>query len=321
MKIKQILIFSLILLKFSFSAFPTTWNEPWHDEVVKNADSFVLARIESFDTSTGVSIEIIKTISGNEIIGKVQITGFYLLNLTSVSVGIDEGLFNFSGFNEVYFFIKQDVNGNYCIATPTTGFAKIENRYVYATYRHSYHQALVPVDIYETTMAAIFNNYHNQSYNILLINEYIKNAITQASINIDRITQDLFYSLHVALESIYHLRLSGYYAEILPFLSQELNFHIRVSAIRVLIAYNTEECKNELLKIISSESSDDFIKVIAIWTLSEFKPNELKTRLIELESVASNRANGFGGNLMDPRIGTYMPTVKTALRNLIDTLE
>jgi hypothetical protein len=122
------------------------------------------------------------------------------------------------------------------------------------------------------------------------------------------------------LECIYHLRLSGYYEEIIPFLNSFQNIHDQISAIRALRAYNTDDCKNELIKIINARSRNNFIQVISIWTLAEFNPVELKYKLIELLENASTENNGFGGNLMDPRIGTYIPSVKTALQNLIDLL-
>lgn len=303
----------LLVITSGIPIFATTWDEPWHDEVVKNADSFVFARINSFNERTGVNITIIKTISG------IKITGFYLLEFTSFS-GDGGGFFHFANATEGYFFIKQDANGNFCIATPTTGFAIVENGMVYATYRHSYHQALVPKDIYEKTMEAIFNNYHNQPYDNIYINEFVRNYIAQRPANLDSSGANIFFMQHVALESIFHLRLSGYYSEMLPFLNSNTHFHVQVSAVRALIAYNTDDCKNELLKIINANDRDNFVQVMSIWTLAEFKPIELRQKLIELEKNASTENNGFGGNIMDPRVGTYIPSVKIAIQNLINNL-
>jgi hypothetical protein len=306
----------IFIIRLNSSLFATSWDEPWHDEVVKNADSFVFAKINSFDTKKGLDITIIRTISGTKIAGSIKISNFYLLHFTSISGEND--FFHFSDVNEAYFFIKKDVNGNYCIATPTTGYAIVKNGKVYATYRHSYHQALVPIDIYEETMKAIFNNYHNQSYDNAYINKYVKEHLPQGPVNINT-SADIFFLQHVALECIFHLRISGYYAEIIPFLNSS-NFHDQVSAIRALRAYNTVDCKNELLKIINAKSRNIFVQVMSIWTLSEFNPVELKSKLIELSENASTEDNGFGGNIMDPRIGTYIPTVKKALQDLINIL-
>ncbi|MDR0320910.1 MAG: hypothetical protein LBI28_05355 [Treponema sp.] len=319
MRMKYSLTFSFLIFVLGIPIYATTWDEPWHDIVVKESDSFVFARIDSFDSRNGVNLTIIKNISGRQIIGRIRINDFYLLNFTSYS-GDDEGFFHFSGAEEGYFFIKQKENGNYSIATPTAGFAVVRNGLVYATYRHSYHQALVPVDIYEKTMEAIFNNYHGLSYDISYIRNYISQHITRRPAGLTNSERDIFFLQHVALETIYHLRLSEYYSEILPFLVATLSFQIQVSAIRALAAYNTDQCKNELLRIINAPDRDTFVQVISVWTLSEFIPIELKSELIELEKNASNESNGFGGNLMDPRVGTYIPSVKVALQNLIEKL-
>jgi len=64
----------------------------------------------------------------------------------------------------------------------------------------------------------------------------------------------------------------------------------------------------------------NFVQVISIWTLAAFNPKELKDKLIKLKETASAEPDGFGGDIMDPRRGTYFPTVKEALQKLIDTL-
>jgi hypothetical protein len=308
-------IFLSVFIICSTLSFATTWNEPWQAAIIKEADSFVFARIESINIREGIAISIEKNLAGKPLSGELIITNFYLLELGSYSVEITFS--NFNGMTEGYFFLKQNNNGDYCISTPTSGVAGVKNSFVYATYRHSYHQALVPIDIYEKTMIAIFNNYHNQPYDQQFINDYVRECIARDPA---KTGESLFFAQHVALETIYHLRLTGFYSNILPFLADISNFHNQVSAARALIAYNTPACKEELVKILSSEKEDDFVKVICVWTLSEFHPLELKERLNEIAGTASTEKNGFGGNLMDPRIGTFFPDVKSAIQRLVSEL-
>ena len=315
-RLRLILFLSFTII--SITTFATTWDEPWKDKVIKEADSFILAKIKSFDRDHGVTIEIIKTLAGKDLKGNIEITDFYLLQLKSSS---GQGAqFDFTGIKESYFFIKKNEKGNYCIATPTTGFDYVEGGKVNATYRHSYHQALVPIDIYEKTMSAIFNNYHNQSYDKKFINDYVKEFLSRKPAGIDSSELETFFGQHVALECIYHLRLKGFYQYIIPYLNDTSNLHNQVSAARALIAYNTSGCKQELLKVISDTTRGNFVQVICIWTLTAFNPKELKEKLIKIKETASGEPNGFGGDIMDPRVGTYFPTVKEALEKLIDTL-
>lgn len=316
-KLKTILFLAFALV--TTTTWATTWDEPWQDKVIKHADYFVFAKIKSNDEKKGVTIEIIKSLGGQELKGKIKITDFYLLNLCSSSGGYGTE-FQFDGINECYFFIKKNDKGKYCIATPTAGFDYLKDGKVYATYRHSYHQALVPVDIYEKTMTAIFNNYHNQPYDKQFITEYVNKYISLKPAGFGDNEINTFFSQHVALECAYHLRLTDFYPKLLPFLANTSNFHNQVSAARALVSYNTTECKQELLKVISDTTRSHFVQVICVWTLSGFKPTELKEQLKKVNEKASNENNGFGGDIMDPRVCTHFPDVKNALEKLIKTL-
>lgn len=316
-------IVRVVILIFLFSVagkgYSTTWDEPWQDKVIKEADYFVLAKIKSFDEKKGVKIEIIKSLAGKELSGKIEISDFYLLDMCSRSDG-HGAEFEFEGIKESYFFIKKNEKGEYCIATPTSGFANIIDGNVYATYRHSYHQALVPVDVYEKTMQAIFKNYHGEAYDTEYINQFVNKYLSMKPAGFDEGEIKTFFLQHVSLECVYHLKITGVFEKIMPFFNYTSNFHSVVSAARALRVYNTNECKEVLMKAIADTSLGDFAHVMCIWSLSEFKPTELKERLKDIEKDASTESNGFGGNIMDPRVCTHMPRVKDALNELIEKL-
>lgn len=316
-QLKTILLLAFVFVTTITSA--TTWDEPWQDKVIKEADYFVFAKVNDFDEIKGVTIEIIKSLGGQELKGQIQITDFYALDLLSRSEAHGRE-FQFEDIKECYFFIKKNDKGKYCIATPTAGFDYLKDGNVYATYRHSYHQVLVPVDLYEKTMTAIFNNYHNQPYDNHFIRDFVIKYTSLKPAGFSEHEINTFFAQHVALECAYHLRLTGFYPNLLLFLTDTSNFHNQVSAARALVSYNTIACKQELLKVISDTTRSDFVQVICIWTLSEFKPIELKEQLLKVYETASTEDNGFGGNIMDPRIGTYFPDVKDALGKLIKML-
>lgn len=312
-------ILFLIFALLTTNTWATTWDEPWQEKVIKEADYFVFAKVKSYDEEKGIVIEIIKTLGGEELKGEIEVTDFYLLELCSRSGG-HGAEFHFDGISESFFFIKKNSKGKYCIATPTTGFDYLKDGNVSSTYRHSYHRAIVPVDIYEKTMTAIFNNYHNKPYDKKFIADYITKYISLKPAGFGDNEINTFFAQHVAMECIYHLRITDFYTKLLPFLADTSNFHNQVSAARALIAYNTKECKQALLNVVSDTTRDDFVQVVGIWTLSEFKPTELKQQLIKVTETASTEENGFGGNIMDPRVCTHFPEVKYALEKLIETL-
>jgi hypothetical protein len=316
MKRTGILALAICICSFTFA---TSWNEPWHDRVVKEAQYFVFAKIISFDETKGVTIKILRSLGSPELKGTILISEFYLLDLCSSSGGHGPE-FHFKGIDEAYFFIKKNENGKYCIATPTAGFDRMNEGKVQATYRHSYHQALVPVDIYEMTMTAIFNDYHSEPYNRKAIVEFVNKYLSLSPAGFEKDELETFFIQHVAMETAYHLRLNDSYTRLIPFLSDSSNFHNQTSAARALRSYNTPECKIELMKIIADTASHDFVQVICIWTLGDFKPNELKDQLVKISKTASEEENGFGGNIMDPRICTHFPDVKSAIQKLINTI-
>jgi hypothetical protein len=314
---KALLLATLFITTKSFAL---TWDEPWAKQVIKEAGSFVLAKIISNDPEKGINIQIIKTLGGDAITGSVLINNFYLLDICSSSGGHGPE-FHTVAVDSCYFFIKKNEKGQYCIATPTTGFDYVYESKVVATYRHSYHQASVPVTVYEKTMTAIFNRYHglpfDSDYVSKLVNEYLSKK--PAGFGEDEI--NTFFLQHVALECVYHLGLNINETLVLPFLNDKNSFHNQVSAARAMSAFNTDTNKQELLKAIADTTKRNFVRVMCVWSLRDLAAaKELKPQLESLEKNASDETDGFGGNIMDSRVCTRVPSLKDAINELINNL-
>gem|GEM_PF-773476 len=312
-------IFMLLLALSASNVRATTWDEPWADQVIKGASSFVLAKVTASDPAKGVYIQVTKTLAGETISGPVVVNGFYLLHLCSMSAG--EGPeFQFDITDSCYFFLYRNEKGQYCIATPTAGYDYVYQGQVGATYRHTYHKAVVPPDVYERTMIAIFNNYHGLSYDKDYIRQFVTKELSQKPAALNEEGAPLFFLQHAALECIYHLRLAVGEDLVYPFLNDTANFHSQVSAARALVAFNTPRSKAALVQVIGDSTRRGFVKVMCIWTLAEFHPTDLKSTLQTLQRTASTKDDDFGGNIMDPRVCTHIPTVKAALDDLIAKL-
>ena len=311
-------IFTLFLSLAASKARATTWDEPWADKVIKGASSFVLAKVTATDPAKGISILVTKTLAGEPLKGPILVNGFYLLSLCSRS---GDGLeFEVNKTDSCYFFLYRNDKGQYCIATPTAGFDYVYGEQVGATYRHTYHKAAVPLEVYERTMTAIFNNYHGLPYDKEYIQQFVKRQLDQKPSPLNAEGAPLFFLQHAALECIYHLRLAAGEDLVYPFLNDTANFHNQVSAARALVAFNTPRSKAALMQVIGDSARRDFVKVMCIWTLEEFHPADLKPTLQALQRSASAEEDGFGGNIMDPRVCTHLPTVKDALGELIAKL-
>lgn len=310
----------LVVLTFlsSANAYATTWDEPWADKVIKGAASFILAKVIAADPDKGIKIVVLKTMSGKKLTDTILINNFYLLDLCSSSGHGAE--FITEVIDSCYFFIDQNSKGQFCIATPTTGFDYVSGGQVSATFRHSYHQAAVPVSVYEKTMTAVFNNYHDLPYDKEYIEKFVNEKLGMSPAGFGESEINTFFLQHVALECVYHLKLNIKEALVLPFLNDKNNFHNQVSAARAMRAFNTETNKQELLKAIGDTTKRNFVRVMCVWSLAEFTPKELKTQLQKLQESASDERDDFGGNIMDPRICTHIPSLKNALKELVDKL-
>lgn len=310
-----------LLFLFTFAGWPaaaTTWDEPWAEDVIRKASTFVLARVTSSDEEQGIHIRVIKTLGGQPVPDSLLISGWYLLNICSRSGHGPE--FRLAPMDSCYFFLSRDTAGRYCMATPTTGFSPVDAGLVKATYRHSYHQASVPVTLFERTMTGIFRHYHGLSYDRPFFESLIQEQLTKQPGDFSDASINTFFIQHVALESIYHLGLPVAADLLLPFLNDRANVHNQLSSARAMRSVRPEDARELLMAVIADSNRDNMVRVLCIRSLAAAHPEPLKPRLQALEKTASTEDAGFGGNIMDPRICTHMPTVREALKELIRKL-
>lgn len=310
---KPFLLLSLIFT-YSLNVFAETWDEPWQKEIIQKSDYFVLANVLDNTDSIGTEIEIIKCFGKQKLTGKIIINGFSLLNLKSAS---GHGLhLDFDQGDTFYFFLTKQEDGNYAIPTPTSGFARVdENKSVYATYRHSYHQALVPQDVYEKTYSEIWDYYHTGQFNKENISSLIDENIAKKPAGFDTDDISIFFLQHVALETAYLLDLEIELDRIQKFVEFD-NIHLRISSLQLLSNSDTKQAKTYLFDFIKSDKNENFEKVIAIWSLSKIGGKKYKKKLKDIANDLSDEPTGFGGNLMDPRVGTYFPSPRAAVEAL-----
>lgn len=308
--------FVLAFVFITGSATATTWDEPWADKVIREASSFVLAKVIASDEEKGVTIYVIRTLAGKELKDSLVITDFYLLRICSSSGGHGPE-FHLPVADSCYFFIRQNEKGDYCMATPTSGFSYVDAGRVIATYRHSYHQAAVPMAVYENTMTAIFRHYHNMPYDKAYINRFVNETLSKKPAGFTEEEVGTFFLQHAALETVYHLGLDINARLVLPFLNDTANFHNQVSGARALAACRGKEAREGLLKVIADTSYRNFVKVMCIRSLEKLDARDSRPQLLEMVKTASDETDDFGGNIMDPRVCTHLPSVKEALNELV----
>ncbi len=297
----------------------TTWDEPWHERVVKEADSFVKVQVLKNEAGKQLVLKTLKQLAGASVPAEFTVDRFWLLQLTSTSGGHGPE-FRLAPGATCYVFVKKNSTGNnWALPTPTAGFAKVEGDNIVATYRHSYHMALVSQALYEPTMTAIFRFLHSQPYDTQFIEQLIKQQLSVPPQNvIDDMKSDQsqrFFAQHVALECFYYFGTEKDYVLLEPFLRHD-GYHVQISAVRAMSAIKTEKAKQRLVEFIRG-NGNSFAKVTAVWGIKRLNAKEHMPALLEYSGKAPDEEAGFGGSIMDPRVGTHFPSsVKTAVEEL-----
>lgn len=308
------LFLTLAFTIISISSFSTTWDEPWQKEIIEKSDVFVFAKVLTASDSM-ITVEVTKTFEST-LKGVITIDNFFLLDLCSMSGGHGPE-FRFEVGIEGYFFLKEGKNGNYQIPTPTSGFDLLDEGNVHATYRHSYHKALLPVEIYELTYTEIWNKYHSDSFDSKKVESYINEQLKLAPAGFNEDEINVFFKQHAALETAYLLGIEIDFEVLIKF-SEFDNFHSRISAIRAMYNVENEKAIKYLLEYIIDKEKEEFSQVIAIWTLWKMEDSKVQKRLKAMVKNLSEEETGFGGNIMDPRVCTHFPNPKLAVMELVE---
>lgn len=299
-----ILIFFCTLSGLSLA---TTWDEPWQDHIIKEADLLIKAEIIEKTDST-LLIEIIKDFSEENKSGKIKIQDYFMLDLCSFSEKLhipgDVGMIG-------YFLLKESTNGYYSLPTPTAGIDWLIDGEVYATFRHSYNKALVKPDLYEKCYQAIWKHFHGKSYDQDGIESFIQKTLHEEpkGLEIKEERAD-FFEQHVALEMSYLLELSVPFETLKKF-AEFKEFHSKISAFRAMSNCKNEEAQAFIVDFVLDKNQDVFVKSIALKSLMGKANEESKKRLCKKRKKLPEERPSFGGNIMDPRICTKIESPRS----------
>jgi hypothetical protein len=295
---------------FAGAARATTWDEPWHREVVSEATSFGLYEIAR-STPGAVTLKRAKHIAGDRTPATIELKSFYALRLTSRS-GDHGPEFRLPAGSKAYFYLKP-ADGAWAIATPTAGYAGVgQGGEVYATYRFSAHQAIADAPVYEMTQRCIFEVLHGRrdcdpSVAAFVTAQLARPAVTMAA---DRA---VFFNQHIALEtaSFTHQPIAGAVLE--GFLNTP-DIHVQLSSLRALAAQRPDKAER-LMRFVQDEHAEPTARAMAAMLLVETGAHGMKQRLLDYAPKADDAEAGLGIALMDPRIGTHFPrTLKQAVQ-------
>lgn len=314
------------MLFVSKSAWAHSWNEPWHQYVVKNAVTFVKAKTVKVSGSEA-SFALVKNLAGVRVTPTFTVTG---LSHQHLNIGAGDTVYLFLAEPEdVENPPDQDAKPNkdagaiFALITPTASVAKVLSDGVVAVYRHSYHAALVSPELYEWTQRAIFNRSMLEAWDEERVRKYISAELAKPPGPLETHTDSDFFRQHIAMELLVHQAGAGMASkEVLALLEPYLRdsgFHPQISAARALGAVAGEASTERLLRFIENADREGFAKVMAVWALERRRTKKVQKRLEAYRSQAETDELGFGGGIMDPRIGTYFPqSVQDAIAVVMD---
>jgi hypothetical protein len=310
--------------------FFTTYNEPWHEDVLRAAIAFVEIEVTTVDAS-GFEARVLKQLAGERVPDHIKVNGYAMLEVESVfdhgDGNVDPELaFHFAPGEHCYLFLHrmktEDVTApadTFQIATPSAGFADVQASGVRATYRFSAHQAIVPVDLYEPSMAALFRKLHGTATaeDAAFVRKLIDTELHKAPQDVGQGDDATFFRQHVALECSRFFGTEQDLPLLDPFLASA-SFHVQVSAVRAVAGIHSEQAQARLIDFLGADHAA-FAKALAIWGLRDQDARALAPRLEAMLGTMSTEKFGFGLNIMDPRVGTKFPeTPRQALEQLLD---
>lgn len=306
-----------VLLAVATPASAHTWNEPWHREVVKQADSFGL--FELVDDKHGTALKRIRVLAGVATPDTFALSGYYQPGY--FNSGDHEDHFGLKEGQRAYLMLKQE-GERWLLATPTAGVDLLrEDAFVAATYRISFHQTLQRPDAYERVQACVFRSLHRETCDVAILASDLDAPLREkAAVLSETATaeeQDLFFRQHVALETAYLLNRNLSLALLEPFLKSDF-FHVQLSGVRALAANQDPNRDARLLEFIRDDSRTPVARVMAVRMAQELGHAALLDQIRAYGPQASEDESHLPiGSIMDPRIGTAYPS---SLKQAIEML-
>lgn len=310
--------FALILMFLSAGGVgASTWDEPWHEQVLKQADTLGLYEVAAIDADR-IELRRIKTLAGVQTPDRVQVDGLYLMPDAHRhhDHGQDERLAWLQKGERAYLLLKR-VGKSWQLPTPSAGSAGfMEDGRVAATYRASFHQAIQAADAYERVQSCLFLVLHDGECNVAALSQDLDAPLREEPAGLGGEGTERFFRQHVALESAALLGRSIPLATLEPFLMLD-DYHVQLSAVRAL-AVNAEPGRNaRLLEFVQDDSREMAARVMAVRIVADLADPELLSALRAYAPKAPQDKAGLAMSIMDPRVGTrFPPTLKDAISEL-----
>lgn len=279
-----------------------TWLEPFHAEVVAEADTLVAATIDR-----GNRLRVDRVLAGQDPGARVEVA-------TIGAIELEPGA-------RVYAWVERN-GDSWTVPTPTSSIRPFLGEHVVGTFRISCAGALYEPALFERLQIALFEVLHGGSdtaHDVLasFVREELSRPAEYFGGEGDPTAALGFFRQIAALE------LLATDASLMPGLDLALflasdDFHLQISAVRALAA--REGSTDDLLDVLESESTHVVPMMVAARLLRGRELDYVQQRrLVPLaESASGDEVALCGGSIMDPRVVEgYDVSPRDAIRELL----
>ena len=298
------------------------WVEPWHEDVLRSARSLVLADV-SRAPDGGWRARVDRLLAGRPVPPQLEIRSYGLVGSGFEPIAGHPHPLRLEPGSRYYLLLMRDeVTQSYALATPASGFARLDGDHVIATYRHSLDHARVPRDAYESTVTAAFRAQHGQPVDgaapdFVRLQLARPVADPEAAGRPSRRVVERFHLQHAALET--HALVGGplEMAILEPFLEAQ-TAQVQVSAVRALARIPGAASRSALLGFTAHEDRHPLARAMALRGLGRMEPGGL---LPELRRIARETVDHpvlpLDTHFMDSRRLDLPPSLSAAVQEAL----
>lgn len=312
-----------IVLAMQQQARSETLNEPWQEEVIAGAQTFVLGEVVSIDARRNTAtVRILKNIEGLNLPDRIVIGGFWEFAESDES-NTPGWTLPFHRGDTCYFMLKSDASQDrWALPTPTAGFALVERGFVNATYTHRSYDISIPMGLYEWSMQQIYLGMHGMAYDLDGMTAFINTTLSlgpaDGRTDPRHPASSLFFRQQVALESAAHLRLAESLEQLEPFLGSD-NAQTQIAAVRALSRSDLPGASTQLLEFLTRDR-DGIARVLAVWGLEDRNARELVQQLAAFVERAPTTQLHFDAAAVGYPTATWFPSsVREAVEQLLES--
>lgn len=290
-------------------AWATTWHEPYTRQIVADAETFLLAEVVGQEAA-GPRVRVIEVYEGSSPPGEFVVKE------------AGDGPVAGARSGARVLLLLDRVGASWTMQTPTSGAFLRDGDHVIGDYRISFHAGVFDEQDFVAAVSALWEQEHRRQPDLGWL-ERLRGSLEQEPVGPDgdprSATSQTFFRQHLALEGLHYFG-GGSVEELRPFVDSEV-WHHRASSARALGTVGGDAAVAALLWLATDESEHPYVRLLAAEALEGLGDPRAAPELRAAAMEASDDEVVLATNLMDPRVGTQIGSVRSAMVSAVAVLE